>query len=61
MMKKLFQSFFKQSPKWVSREWNVRELRQKRVCEKWSVSMLAEYYDVSENEMSEVLSIYFIP
>lgn len=60
MIKKLIKSFFTQSPKWTHREWNERELKQKRICEKWSVSMLAEYYSVNENEMREVLNIYFI-
>jgi predicted adenine nucleotide alpha hydrolase (AANH) superfamily ATPase len=40
--------------------WNEKELRQKRICEKWSISMLADYYEVNEYSMREVLDFYEI-
>lgn len=63
MFKKIktkFKSLFKQNPKWYPYYWNERELKQKRVCEKWSIHMLSEYYEVDEYFMREVLDFYSI-
>lgn len=60
-LKRKFKSFFKQTEKWAPyHKLNSRELRQKRVCEKWSVLMLAEYYNISEYSMREILDFYNI-
>jgi len=42
------------------KKWNSRELSQKRICENWSVIMLAEYYNVNEYYMREILDFYNI-
>lgn len=60
-LKMKFKSLFKPTKKWAPyHTWNSRELRQKRVCEKWSVLMLSEYYNISEYFMREVLDFYNI-
>lgn len=58
---KKFKSFFNKTKKWSPYyKWNERDLKQKRTCEKWSVLMLAEYYNISEYSMREVLDFYSI-
>lgn len=37
-----------------------REILQKRNSEKWTISMLSEYYECSENEIRNVLDSYQI-
>ena len=37
-----------------------RELRQRRIAEKWSVNMMADYYSCTEDQMREVLDYYNI-
>ena len=60
-LKRKFKSFFNKTKKWAPyHKWNSRDLRQKRVCENWSVLMLAEYYNINEYSMREVLDFYNI-
>lgn len=37
-----------------------RELRQRRITERWSINMLSDYYSCSENEMREILDNFKI-
>ena len=58
--KNRIKSFFSPTKKWYPYYWNERELKQKRVCDNWTISMLAEYYEVNEYFMREVLDFYNI-
>lgn len=40
--------------------YDEREIRQKRITEKWTADMIAEYYKVSPKFMREVLEYYSI-
>ena len=54
-------SFFYRTKKWDPyHKWNPRDLRQKRICEKWSVLMIAEYYNINEYSMRQILDFYDI-
>lgn len=60
-IKRKIKSFLKINQKWAPyNKWSSRELSQRRICEKWSVMMLAEYYNVNEYYMREVLDFYNI-
>jgi len=37
-----------------------RELRQRRITEKWSINMLSDYYECSENQMRQLLDYFNI-
>ena len=45
---------------WTSFDIPEEQLRQKRICEKWSIEMISQYYQVDEKYMKEILLLYGI-
>jgi hypothetical protein len=48
------------SNSWTTFNIPEEKLRQKRICEKWSIEMISQYYQVDENHMKEILLLYGI-
>lgn len=60
-LKNVIKSFFKKEDKWeFHTQIDENSLRQKRICDKWSIQMLAEFYLLDEISMREVLDFYSI-
>lgn len=59
-LKEPFKTLNKEIKDVVFINYDERELRQKRITEKWTPDMIAEYYKVSPNFMKEVLEYYNI-
>jgi phage-related protein len=48
------------SNSWTSFNIPEEQLRQKRICDKWSIEMISQYYQVDEKYMKEILLLYGI-
>ena len=48
------------SNSWTSFNIPEEKLRQKRICENWSIEMISQYYQVDEKYMKEILILYGI-
>lgn len=48
------------SNSWTSFNIPEEQLRQKRICDKWSIEMISQYYQVDEKYMKEIFILYGI-
>jgi phage-related protein len=48
------------SNSWTSFNIPEEQLRQKRICDNWSIEMISQYYQVDEKYMKEILLLYGI-
>jgi hypothetical protein len=52
--------FSHKSNSWTLFDIPEEQLRQKRICENWSIEMISQYYQVDEKYMKEILILYGI-
>ena len=52
--------FSYKSNSWTSFSIPEEQLRQKRICDKWSIEMIYQYYQVDEKYMKEIFILYGI-
>ena len=52
--------FSYKSNSWTSFSIPEEQLRQKRICDKWSIEMISQYYQVDEKYMKEIFILYVI-
>jgi hypothetical protein len=52
--------FSYKSNSWTSFSIPEEQLRQKRICDKWSIEMISQYYQVDEKYMKEIFILYGI-